>query len=233
MRFRALWVLAFLLVARSAAAQVGHDPDRSPYRTLRYGQFIGASVGYFNGVGGQIGVAPHKGPTVGLRYDFLAAGTLTVGLAASYGQLDRFLVDPTKPIETARTGPLQQSVTFVEGILQFNLTGGKTWNRIAPFVSGGFGLVLAGSTPEDSTGFKFRTKLAITPGIGARIFLSERLFLKLEGRSTFWQIGYPASYRSPPSTDPGKPPVIPGPGKEWVTNGWYSLGLSYAFHRPF
>jgi len=233
MRFRAFSLLASLLVARSAAAQVGHDPTQSPYRTLRYGQFVGGSVGYFNGVGGQIGAAPHQGMTVGLRYDFLAAGTITVGIQASYGSLDRFIIDPTKPIETAQTGPVKQSVTVAEGILQFNLTGGKTWNRIAPFVSGGFGLVLAGSTPQDTTDFKFRTKLAITPGIGARVFLSDRLFLRVEARSAFWQISYPQAFRAPPSSDPSKPPVVSGGAKEWVTNGWYSVGLSYAFHRPF
>lgn len=233
MRFRSLAVLVLLLAARSAAAQVGHDPNSSPYRTLRYGQFIGTSVGYFNGMGGQLGVAPHEGMTVGLRYDFLAAGTITFGIGASYGSLDRFIIDPTKPVETASSGPVKQSVTLVEGVLQFNLTGGKTWNRIAPFLSGGFGIVLAGSTPEDQTEFKFRTKLAITPGIGARIFLAERLYLKLEARSTFWQVSYPASFKVPPSSDPTKPPVIPGASKEWVTNGWFSVGLSYAFHRPF
>lgn len=233
MRLRAFTVLAVLLLARPVAAQVGHDPASSPYRTLRYGQFIGASVGYFNGVGGQIGVAPHQGMTVGLRYDFLAATTITLGFQGSYGSLDRFIIDPSKPIETGKTGPVRQSVTVVEGILQFNLTGGKTWNRIAPFVSGGFGLVLAGSTPQDTTGLKFRTKLAITPGIGARIFLADRLFLRVEARSTFWQISYPAAFRAPPSTDPSKPAVVSGGAKEWVTNGWYSVGLSYAFHRPF
>jgi hypothetical protein len=230
MRPRAFSLLAAtLLVTRSAAAQVGHDPASSPYRTLRSGQFIGASAGYFNGVGGEVGAAPHKGMMVGLRYDFLAAGTITIGLQGSYGRLDRFIIDPTKPIETAKSGPVKQSVTFVEGILQFNLTGGKSWHRIAPFVSGGFGLVLAGSTDED---FKFRTKLAITPGVGARIFLADRLFLKVEARSAFWQISYPASFRVPPASDPGKPAVASG-AKEWVTNGWYSVSLSYAFHRPF
>ena len=232
MRLRAFFVLAALLAARSAAAQVGYDPTRSPYRTLRYGQFIGASAGYFNGSGGEVGAAPHKGMTVGLRYDFLASGTITLGIQGSYGRLDRFIVDPTKPIETAKSGPVPQSVTVAEAILQFNLTGGKTWHRIAPFISGGFGLVLAGSTSEATTDFKFRTKLAITPGVGARVFLADRLFLKLEARSVFWQISYPASFRVPPSSDPTKPAVASSP-KEWVTNGWYSIGLSYAFHRPF
>ena len=225
-------VLALVLASGTARAQVGHNPASSPYRTLRYGQFIGASAGYFRGDGGPLGVAPHNGMTVGLRYDFLGASTITFGLGASYGSLERFVIDPTKPIETAKSGPVSQSMTLVEGILQFNLTGGKAWNRIAPFVSGGVGLVLAGGTPEDTTDFKFRTKVAVTPGFGARIFLSDRLFLKLEARTAFWQVSYPPSFLQVPSSDPSKPPVSAA-AKEWITNSWYSVGLSYAFHRPF
>ena len=228
----ALFALPLLLPV-AAPAQVGHDPARSPYRTLRYGQFLGVSTGLFRGTGGQLGVAPHHGPSVGLRYDLLANGTLTVGFAASYASLERFVVDPRKPIATAVTGPVKQWAALTETILQFNLTGGKTWNRIAPFVSGGLGFVLAGKTPEDSSGFKFRTRFALTPGLGARIFLSEKLFLRIEGRAMFWSITYPTSFRTAPSTDPTQPPVLPTPRKEWVRNGWYSVGLSYAFARPF
>jgi hypothetical protein len=73
----------------------------------------------------------------------------------------------------------------------------------------------------------------LTPGIGARVFLADRLFLRLEARSAFWSVSYPASFRSAPSTDPGKPPVLAAPSKEWLANGWYTVGLSYAFSRPF
>lgn len=222
-----------LTLPPSAAAQVGHDPASSPYRTLRYGQFVGLNAGYFRGDGGQIGVAPHGGATLGLRYDFLGSGTISIGLAATYARLERFIVDKNKPIETGKTGPFRQNTMLFEGILQFNLTGGKTWRGVAPYVSAGFGVALASRTPADTSTFKFRLKGALTPGLGARVFLSDRLFLRLEARTTFWQISYPAVYRTPPSSDPSKPPVISGPSKEWVTNSWYSVGLSYAFHRPF
>lgn len=222
-----------LLAAPSAAAQVGHDPASSPYHTLRYGQFVGINAGYFAGSGGQIGVAPHNGAVVGLRYDFMGERTLSLGLAASYARLERFIVDKRKPIDTGKTGPFTQNTAIFEAIFQFNLTGGKTWRGIAPYASVGVGVALADKTPKDTSGFKFRLKGAFTPGLGARVFLTPRLFLRVEARSTFWQVSYPVVYRAPPSSDPTKPPVITGLGKEWLTNGWYSVGLSYAFHRPF
>lgn len=234
MRFHPCSAVLLLLLAGSASAQVGHDPARSPYRTLRYGQFLGVTGGYFNGDGGTLGLAPHQGGTVGLRYDFLAAGTVTLGLAGTFGNTERLIVNPHNPIETAVTGPVKQSVTIVEGIIQFNVTGAKSWHGIAPFLSAGIGLALGQSTPADTSGFKFKTKAMFTPGIGARLFLSERLFLRIEARSPFWQLSYPASFRLPPSTDLSKPPVLVGSsGKEWSTGGWYTIGLSYAFHRPF
>jgi hypothetical protein len=156
-----------------------------------------------------------------------------VGLSATFADLERQVVDPRKPIATAVTGPVSRRAGIFEGIFQFNITGGKTWHRLAPFVSAGFGLVLAGETPEDSSGFAFKTRGAVTPGIGARIFLSERLFLKLEARNVFWSVSYPDSYRQRPSTDPTQPAVLAAPRKEWVASGWYTIGLSYAFHRPF
>jgi hypothetical protein len=215
------------------SAQVGHDPARSPYRTLRYGQFVGAQAGWFGGSGGTLGVAPHRGQVAGIRFDFLGTGTVSLGLAASLAWLDRVIIDPTRPIASAVRDTVPQRTAIGEGILQFNFTGGKSWHRLAPYVSTGLGLVLAARTPADSSGFRFRVQAAVTPGIGTRIFLGERLFLRVEARSTFWQAKYPASYRASPATDPAQPPVLAAPAKEWLANGWYSIGLSYAFNRPF
>lgn len=224
---------AMPLLPDTVPAQVGHDPLHSPYRTLRYSQFVGLTGGAFQGSGGALGVAPHHGKTIGLRYDFLANGTVTLGIAASYADLERLVVNPTKPIATAVSGPIKQTAGIGELILQFNVTGGKSWHRLAPFISGGMGFVLASRTPQDSSGFKFRTRFAVTPGIGTRVFLTDRLFLRLEARVPFWQLSYPASYRTVPSTDPTQPPVLVSPRKEWTTSGWFMVGLSYAFARPF
>jgi hypothetical protein len=225
--------LLLLVLPATGFAQVGHDPATSPYRTLRYGQFVGAHAGWFGGSGGTLGVAPHGGQLAGFRYDFLANGTVNIGLAASMAWLDRVIIDPNYPIELAARDTVPQRVTMGEAIFQFNLTGGKTWHRLAPYVSAGFALALGARTPADTSGFRFRVQGAIIPGIGTRIYLSERLFLRLEARSAFWQVKYPESYRLSPSLDPTKPPVLRSPAKEWLANGWYGIGLSYAFNRPF
>jgi opacity protein-like surface antigen len=221
------------LPAGTAHAQVGHDPARSPYRTLRFGQFLGLTGGLLNGNGGALGVAPHHGASLGVRYEFLSAGTVTFGFAASVADLERLVVDPKKPIETAVSGPVKQRVEIAEGIVQFNVTGGKTWHRIAPFISAGAGIMLSKDTPLDTSGFTFHTRFALTPGLGARIFLADRLFLRVEARTSFWSVSYPDSYRQVPSTDSSKPAVLASPKKEWLANGWYTVGLSYAFSRPF
>jgi hypothetical protein len=234
-RKRAALLLLLLAsaVAQRGAAQVGHDPARSPYRTLRFGQYISLIGGRFQGDGGQLGVAPHHGSTLGLRYDALSNGTLSLSFAASYADLERLIIDPTKPIETAVSGPVKQHAGIVELIFQFNVTGSKTWHRLAPFVSGGVGLMVGSSTPADNSGFSFKRRFTLTPGIGTRIFLTDRLFLRVEARSLFWSVTYPASFRSVPTTAPSKPPVLAAPNKEWLANGWYTLGLGYAFSRPF
>ncbi|HLG05013.1 MAG TPA: hypothetical protein VI383_02605 [Gemmatimonadales bacterium] len=226
-------LLMFLGIPSVLAAQVGHDPSRSPYRTLRHGQFFGATGGLFRGDGGQLGVAPHHGWSGGIRYDLFTNGTVTLGFATSLARLERVIIDPNLPIAFAAVDTVEQGAFFGETIIQFNITGGKTWNRLAPFVSAGLGVVVAGATPADESGFSFRAKMTVAPGVGTRIYLSERLFLRLEARSVFWQVTYPATFRQSPSTAPSQPPVLAAPAKEWLANGWYVAGLSYAFRRPF
>ena len=224
---------ARLLVPATAQAQVGHDPARSPYQTLRFSQFISLTGGLLNGNGGALGVAPHHGASLGLRYEFLSAGTITLGFQASLADLERLVVNPIRPIATAVSGPIKQRTAIGEAIIQFNLTGGKTWHRIAPFVSAGLGLLVAAKTAQDSSSFSFRTRFTLTPGLGARVFLTDRLYLRLEARTSFWSVSYPASFRAAPSTALSEPPVLATPRKEWLANGWYTVGLGYAFSRPF
>jgi hypothetical protein len=213
------------------AAQVGHRPESSPFRDIRKGHTITATVGFFQGDGGDLNLGPHSGTVFGGRYDIRTGSTIQLGLGFAHGNLERFIVDPTLGPSNRRSGPVQQAVTFAEINLQFNVTGGKTWNRLAPYVTAGVGLAFAGDTPADPSDFDFGRKFYFTPGLGTRVFLSNKMHLRAEARATFWKLEYPLTFQQDPSQEPGTSPVIPSEGEldEWVASPWFQVGLGYAF----
>jgi hypothetical protein len=218
-----------------ALAQVGHPPHSSPYHDIRKGHTVAVLGGYFSGNGGEFNIGPHSGAVYGLRYDIRSGSTIGFGLGVTHGSLDRFIVNPFVRLENRRSGPLRQSVTFADLALQFNVTGGKSWHRIAPYVAATGGLAFAGNTPADTSQFDFGRKFYFAPGVGARIFLSDRLHLRAEARATFWKLNYPTTFQAEPVEEPGTTDspnaVIPPGGKlsEWTTSSWLQVGLGYSF----
>ena len=85
------------------------------------------------------------------------------GSASRAARLKRLIVDPFVELANRTSGPVDQTVTFAEANLQLNLTGGKTWHRLAPFVGSGVGVAFAGSTPADTSGFKLGRKIYLAP----------------------------------------------------------------------
>ena len=223
-----------LLAAAPLEAQVGHDPARSPYRDLRYTQFVSATAGYLFGDGGQFGVGPHRGLVATLRHEFLADRTLSVALLGGYSRLERNFADPFSPAEPRIRGPIEHRVLFGEGVLQLNATGGKTWHGLAPYFSAGIGLAFAETVVQDTSRYRFGTKFYLAPALGLRAFLSRRLFLRLEARSVFWNLSYPDSFRQDPDGFGPLQPLLAGrPRKEWVPSPMLHAGLGFALRRPF
>lgn len=220
--------------ATSAAAQVGHRPEASPYRDIRKGHAVTATAGYLAGNGGDLNVGPHDGAVFGGRYDIRTSRTIQFGLGLAHGSLDRFIVNPFVRLANRRTGPVSQSVTFAEVNIQFNLTGGKTWHRIAPFVAGSGGLAFASGTPADTSRYEFGNKFYVAPAAGLRFFLSERIHLRAEARLTFWKLNYPTTFQQEPVEEPGTPEnpnaVITGNNlSEWTATPWLLAGVGYSF----
>lgn len=223
-----------LLLPTTALAQVGHAPESSPYRDIPRGSYFVFTAGSLGGSGGKIGVAPHNGTTYGVQFNLLANKPLQVGFGLLYADAERLVRNPTRAPATRTTGPFTQDVVFADIALQFNLTGGKSWHRVAPFIGGAVGLAFAGSIPEDSTGFKMGTKGYIAPMIGTRVVLSERLHLQVDARALFWQAKYPPAYREAPSGAPTTEPVLPdGVLAEWIVTPWLRAGLGWSISLPF
>lgn len=230
MRMTVLAGAMVLLSPAFAQAQVGHAPGRSPYHDIPKGHTVTAFGALFGGTGGRFGIAPHDGPLYGLRYDIRTASTVQLGVGVARGTLDRLIVDPFVAVDERVSGPVHQTVTFVELDLQLNLTGGKTWHGLAPFAGVGGGLTLPTTTATDSSGFKLGKKIYFAPHAGFRFFLTDRIHLRTDARVIFWKLNYPASFTREPTLDPDAPPVIDdGRVSEWATTSWLQAGLGFSF----
>jgi hypothetical protein len=217
-----------------AAAQVGHPPGRSPYHDISKGHTVTPLVAAFGGSGGKFGIAPHDGTVFGFRYEIRNSQPIALGLQVGRGDLDRLIVDPFVAVANRVSGPVKQTVTFAEVDLQLNVTGGKSWHRLAPFVNAGLGLIFPTSTPADTSGFELGRRVYLAPGAGFRLFLTDRLHLRGEARVAFWKLKYPASFTREPPDDPGTPDdphavITDGNVSQWSTSSWLQAGLGFSF----
>ena len=222
--------------AAPLVAQVGYRPESSPYRDIPKHHAITAIFGQYGGDGGRFGIAPHDGQLYGLRYDIRTGSPVQFGLGVLHGTLTRLIVDPFVELVNRVSGPVDQSVTFGEVNLQFNVTGGKRWNRLAPFIGTGVGLTFPSATPEDTSGFEVGHKVYLAPYGGVRVFVTDRLSLRAEARAVFLKLTYPPTFEQEPPLEPGNPPlnsnavIKDGNVSEWTTSSLFSVGLAFSFH---
>lgn len=227
-----------LALAPGLSAQVGHEPSNSPYNDIVHGKSITALYSDIGGGGGKVGVGPHNGTAWGGRFDIRLSTPLQFGLSFARAKLERFVVSADDSVATRKTGPVDQDLTMIEGTLQLNLTGKKTWHRLAPFIAGSVGWTKGSNLPSsvaDSSGFKFGSKIYLVPAVGLRAYVGQSLFLRLEARQLFWKLNYPTSYTqepdAQPSTNPDKPNAVLPDGKrtEWAGGREFRIGLGFAF----
>jgi hypothetical protein len=226
--------LLTILHGSTAYAQVGHPPGHSPYRDIFKGHTFTPIGGYIGGSGGRFEIGPHDGSVFGFRYDIRTASAIQMGLQLARADLDRLIVNPFVVLENRVSGPVKQTVTFAEVDLQFNITGGKTWHGLAPFVGAAGGLTFASGTPADTSDFNFGKKIYFAPHAGLRLFLTQRLHLRADARVTFWKLKYPASFEREPPDQPGTADhpnavITDGRTEEWITGSWLQAGLGYSF----
>ena len=234
----AIAVSAACLAASPLSAQVGHDPAHSPYHDILHGKSVTVMIGDVGGTGGKVGVGPQNGRSYGLRFDLRLSAPVQFGLSVARAELERFVVSADDSVATRKKGPVDQNLTMIEAGLQLNLTGKKTWHRLAPFLSGTLGWTKGSDLPssvQDSSGFKFGSRIYLVPAVGVRAFITNSLFLRLEARQLFWKLSYPLSYiqepAAQPSTDPDHPNAVLPDGKRSQWSGARELraGLGFAF----
>ena len=99
-----LFGVVALLAALPAAAQVGHDPEHSPYRDLEHKQEITWLVGYLRARHDPAGVEPRSAAMTGVRYEINLAGPLGLSVDVMRSVSERTKLDPAKPLATRLVG---------------------------------------------------------------------------------------------------------------------------------
>ena len=212
-----------------AAAQVGHEPSHSPYHDVRRGGVGVLSFGYLGGSRGGVGVGLSDGKTGGIRYEVLL-GAVGASFGLAYGQTNRFVVDPTKDsLSPARkTGTSPNDVVLADAGLQLVLTGRKTWRGFAPYVGGALGVAIGGTSPRDSSGYRFGTKFTVAPNAGLRWYPARRLSVRGDLRLVLWKLNYPVSYKVPAS-DGSRVLPLTASITEWTSHPWATIGVGWTF----
>ena len=177
-RVRLAVVLLLALAGATPAAAPGgaRPPGRHRTATSAKGHTITAIGGYFSGRRRPV---RHRvrtmAPFGGIRYDIRNSSSLAMALQVIYGDFDRLIVDPFVARLNRVSGPVKQSVTFAEASIQFNLTGGKTWHRLAPFLGADDRPQLSQQHPAGHQRLRAGTQgRPSRPGAGFRLFLTAR-----------------------------------------------------------
>lgn len=202
----------------------------SPYRFIERGQSVELLGSYVNTDQGQFEFGPRSGIAVGARYGVEISGPLGLDLVASVMPTDRNVVNPARDEGDRVVGIAESTLVFLEGRLRFALTGRRTWHSIQPYVylGAGLGFDIQGAQREDqllveADRFEFGTKFSANGGLGARIFLSDRWFARVEPGFRIYQLSTPQGFR-----DPARELGNVGES-EWTTGTSITVGLSWLF----
>ncbi len=214
----------------AAAAQVGHLPQRSPYRDVAIRHALTYFAGYYSGATDPARVAPSDGPMVGARYAIRLGGPVffTGRLAAVF--TDRSVVDPTLPPAQRRVGTTSVPLVFGDVGFDLVLTGSKSWHSLVPAVNGSVGLAGDASGKTDKSQYRVGIPFLISYGPSLRYVPGGKWSWRLDLTDQYFRLRYPESYflkTGPDST------FLPPDGKRtlWRHNWSTTLGASIALFR--
>jgi hypothetical protein len=227
-------LLALLLSAPGvlAAQEVGTAPEHSPFQDILTHEGFTLFAGRFAG-------NPNDAHT-GVRPGLMLAGRLNVRLSgaldisATFGEAFTSRLQINAGGDTARImGNLKVRLLAADLGLQLNLTGDKTWHRLAPYVYIGGGITTPSAKVVDPGGFELGTNFDVVPALGTRLFVSRGLELQFEVRDYYYRYNFPLSYITVPYA--GHPDYSPINSVLVGDHVWYNhlalwVGVTYGFN---
>lgn len=223
--------LLFLLTACPPAfAQVGHEPQRSPFRDVTTTQGLSLMYGRFAGARTEPPVGARPGSVFTLRLETRLTGPLDLYVTYSSASSSRNQVFPQDTVNRVR-GPIAMRLGTIDLALILNITGAKRWHRLSPYAGVGFGITQASPGTVDQGGFKIGSNFVMMPTLGTKIFLSRSLALRLEVRDHMLRYEWPLSYFTPVDSSGTAISVLPlnASTRQLTHNFTLSAGLAYLF----
>jgi len=217
-----------LLAAAPLSAQVGHDPDSSPYSDLEYRQELTPYGGYARARVDPAGVVPKSASVAGLRYEVYLGGPVSFNGDVSRIFSERDIIDPTHTAGNRLVGTESAPLYAADVGLTLSLPGRKSWHRIVPFVRGGAGIV-ASTVKEDSSGYRFGTPFAFTFGGGLKFVSHGRLQLRADVGERLFKQKYPDAFYRPASDNSAV--LTDTPRSVWTHHTLLTVGVSFLFDR--
>lgn len=222
---KALILGVLIATASSAGAQVGHAPDKSPYKDRDYNRDWTLFGGTFNAERDPVGVAPTDGPMAGIRWQMHLTGPLYFGVRLAGASVDRTIIDPSKVIAERVVGTEKVPMVFADAGLEMSLTGHKTWHGIAPFLNGGVGFVGDLRGANDVGSYRFGIPFTMTVGTGLSWTPARNWSVRVDWSHYIYRIGYPNSYFLKTTEDDAVLPV--GASRSfWRRNPALLVGVS-------
>jgi hypothetical protein len=220
--------LFLLLISLADVSAVAAQRIDSPYRYIETNQSIGPFIGYMKTDPGSQGLGPKSGAVIGMRYNIRLNGPVTLEAQVGYLPTTRTVRDTVfQGTQRRALGTADMQILLADLDVRFNLTGARTWHRLAPFLlfGGGVALDAHGTNAIDLTlpsneRFKFGTTFAGVLGAGVETFLTSRIGLRGDVRGTLWKLHTPSPFLV-------RNPLVPG--QQWTQNVLFSGSLAYHF----
>jgi len=228
-------VLALLAgLHRPLAAQVGHEPGASPFRDVLTRQHFSVSAGRFGGNTAVSGVGWRSGTVVSGRLDTRLSTALDFSVSLGFAGTSRLVIDTYADTATRVSGPVSATLALADLSLVLNLTGGKTWRGVAPYVGIGAGWMTPMKTVRDPGGYNAGSNFTFVPSFGVRYFVRRGLALRVEVRDHIWRYEWPLYYYHPQDHNGLEitPPILGSDvsTKQWAHNLTVHAGLVYGFN---
>lgn len=228
------------VVGTPLAAQVGHEPARSPFRDLDRTMEVTVYTGSYRARTDPARVAPQSGPIIGVLYQWRASGPLSLTAGASRVGSQRRVLDPereatcgTPPAASADcklVGEFRWPLYFLDGGVALDLTGPRTFYGFVPDLKAGVGLMSDFHTQTDVGQFSIGTRFAIKWGGGIRWVPSELFQVRADVSNHLHSVGYPDAYFTP-ATDNSQIRPTGSSRTVWLNNIALTIGVSYLFSR--